>query len=103
MLFNFLKRNNPPTERCKLLKENVLDVTKPELIPERLLVQWIWRRDTVRISYFPGYQQVVVFHKNERDELSKKETKWLVVQAEKVVSEIEEQRAQDLMEKLRAL
>lgn len=102
-MFNLFNKNSIPTGKCKLLKEKVLDVAKPEFISEQFLVRWIWSQDTVRISYFPEYRQVIIYNKDEQVELTKKETKWLVAQAEKVVSEIEERKAQDLIEKLRSL
>lgn len=99
-MLNSLKRVNPPTERCKLLKEKILDVIEPVISIDT----WGWHNDTVSLYYHPQYNSVFLYSRRGRlEELSKKETKWLVVQAGKVVSGIEERKAQDLIEKLRAL
>lgn len=40
-MFNFFKRDNsPPTERCKLLKEKILDVVEPTFF----LGNWGWHK-----------------------------------------------------------
>ena len=99
MLFNFLKRNNPPTERCKLLKEKVLDVVEPTFF----LGYWSWSQDAIGISYFPEYHTATVYTKGGWSELTRKESKWLALQAEEVVKQNEDRVVEELLEKLRSL
>ena len=100
-MFNLFKKNNyPTTERCRLLKEKVLDIVEPVFF----LGNWGWHKDTVAIYYYPQYNSASFYpQKGESERLSKKESKWIIRQAAEAVNRVEERRAQDLLEKLRSL